>query len=179
MKDKKYWIIILVIAIGAYLFGYLNNKRTGSTQSAPTPTLSASSVPTITSNASTGQQITENAGTVVRVYYDWYFSCINECVNAGCDNTEVCSYNKPGTLTDSLNNLLLKPKGYDQVLCAQDVPASVSYDNAVTGKDGTATDSVHLHWDWGTNGKETTTINVGLQLVSNQWKISSITCPAP
>lgn len=115
---------------------------------------------------------------VVRLNYDWYLTCIKNHFNNPSRNKspqQDCPYNGKGYLTTSLNDRLIQEKGFDAVLCAQNTPTSISYSNAVVVKIGTATDSVNLHW--GLNDQEITIINVGLQQVDKQWKISSITCP--
>ena len=60
---------------------------------------------------------------------------------------------------------------YDPVLCAQNLPDKLTFDKSVI-TNGTATITVHTIWGAGSPGN----IQVGLQQLSDVWKISSIDC---
>jgi hypothetical protein len=177
MNNKKYLIIALIIlvAVGAYWLGHESYKNYSVTQATSTavPSLSPQMVSTST------PQTPASVDTLVQTYYNWYFNCINNHFNSNSalSPRQDCPFNKLGTLTDSLNTLLLQAKDHDPVLCAQAVPTSISFGNPYTGKDGSMGDSVYLNWSG--SHDLSTVIQVGLQLTGSQWKISSITCPNP
>jgi hypothetical protein len=163
-------IVILIIGVlfvgGAYYLGARSNLLQSS-KNQPIATLPA--VSTITPTVPIGL----DPDTVTQDYYNWYLNCLNQhLTGTNTGNRQVdCAFNKTGALTSDLATKLQQANMYDPVLCAQNLPDKLTFDKSVI-TNGTATVMVHTIWGAGTPGN----IQVGLQQLSNVWKISSIGC---
>lgn len=126
-----------------------------------------------------------SADSFIQSYYNSYLSClINYYKDAGSSPNkslvETCPYNANNALTQDLSSQIEKNHAKDperEILClAQDYPnIPLTFNKAVISNDDTATAVVHTLWG-DPASPIINNINVGLQKVDNQWKISSITC---
>ncbi len=112
---------------------------------------------------------------VVETFYSSYLNCFNrhfENLN-GKSPRENCPFDQyqvlDMNLVDKLNNYI----GGDPILCAQDLPTSISVDpGSIQGN--TATTIVH---ESGFNKDNPVTVDLTLE--NNQWKITNIICQPP
>lgn len=171
--------LILVIGVGMFFLGKSSNSNKpvqATTKVTVSPSVNLIMTPTESpsvtlspSPTTQSQSVIVNPNSVVKDYYNWWLSCLNQKLSGA----EVhCSYNKTGALTDALVIELNQASGFDPILCAQNIPGKINFDNAVL--ENTDTAKVEVHTVWGASLQRN--ISVGLQQINNQWKISSINC---
>jgi hypothetical protein len=117
---------------------------------------------------STPKQIYQKteADIVTQNFYNWYRLCMVDY------SAEKCSLNnRKEVFTDNYFEKIQQGKG--DILCAQNIPLKLSYENAELNPNGTADVVVHTHWG-GT--KIVHNIYVFLRNINNQWKIDDISC---
>jgi hypothetical protein len=163
-------IVILIIGVlfvgGAYYLGARSNLlQLSKSQPIATHPAGATIAPTA--------PISPDPDTVTQNYYNWYLDCTNQHLTGTSTGSKQvdCAFNKTGALTDSLVTTLQQAIMYDPILCAQNIPDKLTFDKSVI-TNGTATVMVHTIWGAGSPGN----IQVGLQQLSNVWKINSIGC---
>lgn len=107
------------------------------------------------------------AEQVVQEFYDWYISYPGHPIVSG-------AYAEHALVGEDLVNTVEKDREdgliADPILCAQDIPNSVTAGEAVV--DG-STARVHVTTSW--EGHE---LDVELQAVDGEWKISKVICKA-
>lgn len=107
------------------------------------------------------------ADKIVQNYYTSYLACLNKTP------TQDCPYD-PNVFTPTFYSQLQKGQvniGKDPILCAQNVPVKISFENAIINPNGSATVVVHTYWT------ESPTHNIYVWVTKNdQWKIADISC---
>ena len=108
------------------------------------------------------------AEQVVQEFYDWYITYPGHPIVSGAyaEHTHVGEELVKTVEKDREDGLMADP-----ILCAQDVPSSITAGPAVI--EG-STARVHVTTSW-----EGHSLNVELQPVGGEWKISKVICGAP
>lgn len=123
------------------------------------------------------ESATTDATKVTKEFYTNYISY--NCnifrdikLNESGDSTNACKELYLSLTADVLSTVKQSPGYADPVLCAQDIPSSVTVDEA-TSIGAQATVLVHTYFG-DTTGHQ---ISVNLTQTENNWKITKITCP--
>lgn len=186
---KTLVLIIIIIFLCAgfilYIQGYFHPLKDTTVSSIPqisfqiplSPTreiIPVSPTPGITQEVSLSSKDAEKA---VYNYYVWYTNCLKNHFAAispapSRSPQEDCPYNTGGIISDNLLPVLQKAVGLDPILCSQNIPQSVSFDPAVVTEGGIVT--VRVHSQYASSGDNP--IDVQMQPINNQWKMTNISC---
>lgn len=110
------------------------------------------------STALTPEQVTEN-------FYRWYIDCQER-------KQEECTWEKSEYVSEQLIKATESVRGYDPILCAQDVPKKFTIGNAEIVGDYAVVPVTEEFY-------EPQTLKVELGLINNQWKITNVICYLP
>ncbi len=114
--------------------------------------------------ALTPEKVTEN-------FYTWYVKCLE-----GKTEDKSCQWEKNEYVSDKITKNI-KGNGYNPIICAQNVP-DTSKGSVVVKKaeilDDKAMATVYSLYSW-----ENRPIDVELERVNSQWKITGFACPPP
>lgn len=117
-----------------------------------------------TSTASSPEQVTEK-------FYTWYIGCLEETVGT---EKAPCQWQKSDYVNDKLTKNI-GGNGYDPIICAQNLP-DTSKGSVVVKKaeisDNKAKAVIYSLYNW-----ENRPIEVDLERINNQWKITALACP--
>jgi len=163
-------LILIVVGLigfmGWYVWHHKSTKTTTyhSTQSMGTTTPKTTGAPTTTQPA---HSVAE-AQNLVQTAYDTAIAYVKKTTNAGQGEIDSIKSSLSSDLYSKLSDGAAHGVGYDQILCTQSVPGSVT---AVSGNNSNGVLTVLVNMGSAT-GQITTTVDL------NNLQITSITCPA-
>ncbi len=122
---------------------------------------------TLSINQSTSSGQISESEQLVNSFYRWYINCLKE--NGNCEYQ-----NRPDLDFQKLNEKTREVRGYDRLLCAQNVPMFFQIDHSV--KDSQNTESVYLIEDF---GQEKIQLIVEVEKTPSGPQIINVICPRP
>lgn len=128
--------------------------------------------------------VTATPEEVVQGFYNWYLGYIGDRSSGEVRNPLVAeAYRTSEYLAPSfiqqVDEILLASSqkgGYDPFLCAQDIPESFAVGDAVVVSGERATVLGHEIWNPGTAYESVHDVEVALELIDGQWKITDVDC---